>query len=110
MIKLRTHPQIVIPTLIPVEGVVGVVESSLEGVLVDDQHHHGHEEVHEEHDDHHRPLARGLVATIKVKTAQRGQNSAENGDRCEVLTSQKVVLKLTCRRIQPRGRSRPDRG
>ena len=110
MIKLRTHPQIVIPTLIPVEGVVGVVESSLEGVLVDDQHHHGHEEVHEEHDDHHRPLARRLVATIKVKTAQRGQNSAENGDRCEVLTSQKIVSKLTCRRIQPRGRSRPDRG
>ena len=78
MIKLQTHPQIVIPTLIPVEGVVGVVEPSLEGVLVDDQHHHGHEEVHEEHDDHHRPLASRLVAAVKVQAAQRGQNSEEN--------------------------------
>ena len=38
---------------VPVKGLVSIVQPGLEGVLVDHEHHHGDEEVHEEHHDYH---------------------------------------------------------
>ena len=61
-----------------VEGLVGLVEARLEGLLGHDEDHHGEEEVHEAHHDDEAALA--ALFHLEVEPVQREEDAVGEED------------------------------